>query len=100
MFIADGKHIAFHGASVQWYVHPRVFLGVGPGFVTYGGPGAFAAQANDATDRSGFGMHFRAGATVFDGRRHAVQVYLQTYPAVFKDAFVIATGLGLEWQIR
>jgi hypothetical protein len=100
MFIVGGKHIAFHGASVQWYVYPRVFCGLGPGLVTYGGPGAFAAQASGHDDRSGFGMHVRAGATVLDGRRHAVQVYLQMYPAFFKDGTVVATGLGIEWQMR
>jgi len=97
-----GAHafIAFHGASVQWYVHRRVFLGVGPGFVTYGGAGAFAAQAGGETDRSGFGMHFRVGVTVIDGKRHALNAYVQMYPGFFKDGSVVATGLGIEWQIR
>ncbi len=99
-FVLGGTHLAFHGVSVQWYVLPRVFLGVGPGLVNYGGPGSFAAQAPDSTDRAGFGMHFRAGVALVDGRRHALNLYLQMIPAFFKDGVVIGGGIGLEWQIR
>lgn len=100
MFVLGGTHLAFHGATIQWYVHPRVFLGVGPGLVTYGGPGAFAAQASASTDRAGFGMHFRAGVAIVDGRRHAMNVYAQMFPGFFRDGLVIASGIGLEWQLR
>ncbi len=99
-FVLGGTHLAFHGATIQWYPHRRVFLGVGPGLVTYGGPGAFAAQANDPTDRAGFGMHFRAGVGLIDGRRHGMNLYLQMFPGFFKDGIVIGSGIGLEWQLR
>jgi len=99
-FVLGGTHLAFHGATVQFYVVPRIFLGVGPGLVTYGGASAFAAQAPDPTDRAGFGMHFRAGVALIDGRRHAMNLYLQMFPGFFKDALVIGSGIGLEWQLR
>jgi hypothetical protein len=99
-FVLGGTHLAFHGATVQWYPHRRFFLGVGPGLVNYGGPGAFAAQANDPTDRAGFGMHFRAGVTLLDGRRHAMNLYLQMFPGFFRDSLVVGSGIGLEWQLR
>lgn len=99
-FVLGGTHLAFHGATVQFYVVPRIFLGVGPGLVTYGGASAFAAQAPDPTDRAGFGMHFRAGVALVDGRRHAMNLYVQMFSGFFKDALVIGSGIGLEWQLR
>lgn len=100
MFVLGGTHLAFHGATIQWYVHPRVFLAVGPGLVTYGGPGSFAAQASEASDRAGFGMQFRAGVALIDGRRHAMNLYVQMFPGLFRDGLVIGSGIGLEWQLR
>lgn len=100
VFVSGGKHAAFHGASVQWFAHPRVWIGVGPGLVTYGGLASFAAQAPEASDRAGFGVQLRAGAALFATARHAINVCAQIYPGFFRDGVVLAGGLTLEWQLR
>lgn len=99
LFVSDGRHAAFHGLTAQWYAG-RVFFGFGPGFVTFGGASAFAAQAPDPTDRGGLGFLARAGVVAFDGPRHAVNVVWETTPGFLKDTTLLVSSLAIEWQFR
>ena len=99
LFLADGRHTAFHGLTAQWYAG-RVLFGFGPGYMTLGGASAFAAQAPDASDRGGFGVLARAGVVAFDGPRHAVNVVCEIAPGFLKDTNVLVASIAIEWQFR
>jgi hypothetical protein len=98
LFLAGGRHFAFHGIGVQLYPHPRFYIGIATGLATYGSHNAFLAQAPEHEDRAGFGAHVRAGTALVAGKHHALNVFLQFYPALFRDANLMGGGVGLEWQ--